>query len=362
MNTNQTQFFAGLKVVELASVLAGPAAGRFFAELGAEVIKLENKRTGGDVTRSWKLPSEPAGQTVSAYYASVNQGKKIRFADLGTPEGQTTLHGLLETADILLVNFKPGDELKFAVDYPTLAARYPKLIYGHITGYGKNDPRTAFDLVLQAETGFMSMNGTPESGPLKMPVALIDLLAAHQLKEGILVALLGRAQHAKGAYVHVSLFDTAVASLANQAANWLMAGHNPGLTGSLHPNIAPYGETFICADGRFIVVACGNDRQFAGFCAAANLQQLASANEYAVNSQRVKNRVELKKHFDPFFSQLPAAEILPLLEKNQVPAAIIQSVKEVLNTENAIQLTENQLIEEINTTAVRTIAFEITKT
>jgi crotonobetainyl-CoA:carnitine CoA-transferase CaiB-like acyl-CoA transferase len=362
MDNSQTHFFAGLKVVELASVLAGPAAGRFFAELGAEVVKLENPRTGGDVTRSWKLPSEPAGQSISAYYASVNQGKKIRFADLGTPEGQTTLHELLETADILLVNFKPGDDRKFAVDYESLAVRYPKLIYGHITGYGRDNVRTAFDLVLQAETGFMSMNGTPESGPLKMPVALIDILAAHQLKEGLLVALLGRAQHGKGAYVHVSLFDAAVASLANQASNWLMAGHNPQLTGSLHPNIAPYGETFACADGRFIVVACGNDRQFAGLCTAANLQQLALAKEYAINSERVKHRIALKKQFDSFFGQFPASENISLLDKNQVPAAIIKSVKEVLNTENTIQLTENQLIEETNTTAVRTIAFEITKT
>jgi crotonobetainyl-CoA:carnitine CoA-transferase CaiB-like acyl-CoA transferase len=162
--------------------------------------------------------------------------------------------------------------------------------------------------------------------------------------------------------VHVSLFDAAVASLANQASNWLMARHNPGLSGSLHPNIAPYGETFTCADGRFIVVACGNDRQFAGLCAAANLQQLASASEYAINSERVKHRFELKKQFDSFFRQFPASEIIRLLDKNQVPAAIISTVKEVFESEKSAHLTGKQTIEDSETSAVLTVAFKITKT
>lgn len=359
---NSSSYFTGLKVVELASVLAGPAVGRFFAELGADVIKIENPRTGGDVTRSWKLPSEPKESSISAYYASVNQGKKVVFTDLGTEEGQTTLHQLLASADLLLVNFKPGDDVKFNVSYPQLASRYPELIYGHITGYGIDDPRTAFDLVLQAETGFMSMNGTPESGPLKMPVALIDILAAHQLKEGVLVALLDRALHGRGAYVHVSLFDTAVASLANQATNWLMAGHNPGLTGSLHPNIAPYGETFKCGDGRYIVIAAGNDRQFGSLCTAAHLDHLSIAAAYNTNSERVKNRIELKKAFEPFFEQASAAERLELLKQNQVPAAIIQTTAEVLATDKSSHLIEKQEIGGQLSIAVKTAIFEITKT
>ncbi|MCU0435320.1 MAG: CoA transferase [Bacteroidia bacterium] len=359
---NTTSLLAGVKVVELATVLAGPAVGRFFAELGAEVVKIENPHTGGDVTRSWKLPSEPPAPSISAYYASVNQGKKVVFADLGSPEGQQTLHQLLADADVLLVNFKPGDDIKFGVSHAQLAARYPRLIYGHITGYGNQNPRTAFDLVLQAETGFMSMNGTPESGPLKMPVALIDLLAAHQLKEGILVALLQRAQHNRGSYVHVSLFDAAVASLANQAGNWLMAGHNPGLQGSLHPNIAPYGETFRCSDERYMVIAAGNDRQYAGLCQAAGLPHLATDPRFATNSQRVANRTALTAYFIPFFARQSAGEILPLLEQNQVPAAIIHTVAEVLEREESTHLIDNQNIENNPARAVKTVAFDLTIT
>ncbi|MCA6363847.1 MAG: CoA transferase [Bacteroidetes bacterium] len=359
---SNASLLAGLKVVELATVLAGPAVGRFFAELGAEVVKLENPRTGGDVTRSWKLPSEPPEHPFSAYYASVNQGKKVVFTDLGTDAGQQTLHNLLHEADVLLVNFKPGDDAKFGVGYTEIAARYPKLIYGHITGYGTNNPRTAFDLVLQAETGFMSMNGTPESGPLKMPVALIDLLAAHQLKEGILVALLQRMQHGRGSYVHVSLFDAAVASLANQAGNWLMAGHNPGLQGSLHPNIAPYGETFRCRDGRFIVIAAGNDRQYAGFCQTCQMPHLQTDPRFHTNSSRVANRAALVELVKPFFALHTAAEIIPLLEQNQVPAAIIQDVAEVMENEKTTHLIDHQSIENKNAHAVRTVVFNLTKT
>jgi crotonobetainyl-CoA:carnitine CoA-transferase CaiB-like acyl-CoA transferase len=359
---SNAQLLAGLKVVELATVLAGPAVGRFFAELGAEVVKLENPRTGGDVTRSWKLPAEPPEHPFSAYYASVNQGKKTVFADLSTPAGQQTLHALLHDADVLLVNFKPGDDAKFNVGYSEIAARYPKLIYGHITGYGTDDPRTAFDLVLQAETGFMSMNGTPESGPLKMPVALIDVLTAHQLKEGILVALLQRMQHGHGSYVHVSLFDAAVASLANQAGNWLMAAHNPGLQGSLHPNIAPYGETFCCSDRRFIVIAAGNDRQFAGFCHACQMPQLIADTRFLTNSSRVAHRTEMAALVKPFFAGHTAEEILSLLEQNQVPAAIIHTVAEVLENPGAAHLIDNQNIESYPAKAVRTVVFNLTKT
>lgn len=359
---SNSSLLAGLKVVELATVLAGPAVGRFFAELGAEVVKLENPHTGGDVTRSWKLPSEPPEHPFSAYYASVNQGKKTVFADLSTPAGQQILHTLLQEADVLLVNFKPGDDAKFGVGYTELAARYPKLIYGHITGYGTENQRTAFDLVLQAETGFMSMNGTPESGPLKMPVALIDVLTAHQLKEGILVALLQRMQHGRGSYVHVSLFDAAVSSLANQAGNWLVAAHNPGLKGSLHPNIAPYGETFCCSDGRYIVIAAGNDRQFAGFCKACQMPNLATEPRFLTNSSRVANRTALALLVMPFFARHTAAEILPLLEQNQVPAAIIHTVAEVLERPDTAHLIDSQTIEELPARAVRTVVFNLTKT
>src|ERR1041384_6818530 len=215
--------FKDLKVIELASVLAGPAVGMFFAELGADVLKIENPKNGGDITRQWKNASEKPGD-LSAYYASVNWGKSSVSLDISDEKGRRQLFAWLQNADVLIMNFKAGDAEKLGLDFPSLSARFPKLICGYLTGYGENDPRPAFDLVMQAETGFMSMNGTPESGPLKMPVAIIDIMAAHQLKEGLLTALFLRERSGKGSCVKVSLFDAAIASLANQASNFLMTG------------------------------------------------------------------------------------------------------------------------------------------
>lgn len=349
--------FAGLRVVELASVLAGPAVGRFFAELGAEIVKIENPHTGGDITRQWKLPSEDPNQPISAYYASVNQNKQTLFLDLNSAEGQAKVMEQLTQADIVLVNFKPGDAEKFKMDYGTLSQQFPQLIYGHITGYGPDDLRTAFDLVLQAETGFMSMNGTPDSGPLKMPVALIDILAAHQLKEGLLVALLHRLKTGKGGYVHVSLFDAAVASLANQASNWLMAGHLPQTQGSLHPNIAPYGETFRCADGRFIVLAVGNDRQFDALCKVIELPQLSNDNRFVTNRNRIANRATLALLLQTHFAKQRSMDLLKKLHEQQVPSARVNTLEDVFELNSAQKLVHSTEINGIPTRAARTTVF-----
>ncbi|MCX6296683.1 MAG: CoA transferase, partial [Bacteroidetes bacterium] len=215
MNT----IFKDLKVIELANVLAGPAVGMFFAELGAQVIKIENKSTNGDVTRSWKIAKEDQKINSSAYYASVNWNKKSMFLDLKDASDKSKIIELIKEADIVISNYKKGDDIKLGMDFETLKKTNPTLIYAHISGFGEENSRTAFDIVLQAETGFMFMNGTKESGPIKMPVALIDILAAHQLKEGVLVALIKRMQTGNGSKVSVSLYDSAIASLANQATN-----------------------------------------------------------------------------------------------------------------------------------------------
>ena len=193
--------FKNLKVIELANVLAGPAVGMFFAELGADVIKIENKTTNGDVTRSWKLTTENPNQKGSAYFASVNWNKKSLFLDLKDAFDKTKVLELIKDADIVIANYKKGDAEKLGMDYESLKKTNPKLIYAHISGFGEDSSRIAFDIVLQAETGFMFMNGTSESGPIKMPVALIDILAAHQLKEGVLVALIKRMQTNEGSKV-----------------------------------------------------------------------------------------------------------------------------------------------------------------
>ncbi|MBL4592911.1 MAG: CoA transferase, partial [Flavobacteriales bacterium] len=246
---------SNLKVIELASVLAGPDVGMFFAELGAKVIKVENKLLNGDVTRNWKSIDEDKNAKVSAYFSAVNWHKEYLFLNLKNKYDQEKVYDLIKEADIVIANFKPGDDIKLGMDYNTLKNYNSNLIYGEINGYGSNSKRAAYDVVLQAETGFMSMNGNESSGPIKMPIAMIDVLAAHQLKEGLLLALLKKEKTGKGSLVEVSLYDTALSSLKNQATNWLMNQFIPQLIGSLHPNIAPYGETFKTKDGKLLVLA-----------------------------------------------------------------------------------------------------------
>lgn len=352
--------FEQLTVVELASVLAGPAVGMFFAEMGAKVVKVENKYVGGDITRTWKLPDE-APDGLSAYYCSVNWQKEIIFADLLNPQDREQVYALLETADVIITNFKFGDDIKFDMDYDTLKQINPKLIYGQITAFGTQSDRVGFDVILQAESGFLFMNGTPDSGPVKMPVALIDLLAAHQLKEGILAALWQREKTGMGCRVHVSLLDAAVASLANQATNWLMCGHVPQPMGTLHPNIAPYGEVFTTADGLGLVLAVGSNKQFAALCQTLKLPHIADDVRFATNVDRVKNRVIL---YEILAAEIAVQERKSLLEKliaNQVPAGAIRTMQQVfeLPEAQALILTETTQSGQ-NTKRVKTAVFEIT--
>lgn len=348
-----------LTVIELASVLAGPAVGMFLAELGAKVIKVENP-DGGDVTRQWKLPTEDAQSEVSAYFSSVNYGKEYLSINLKTPEGKQQVLDLIATADIVLANFKAGDDVKLGLDYETLKALNPKLIYGSITGFGPNDSRTAFDVVLQAEAGLMYMNGTPESGPVKWPVAVVDLMAAHQLKEGILLALLQRERTGQGAKVSVSLYDAAVASLANQATNWLMAEHIPQRLGSLHPNIAPYGETLTCADGGQIVLAVGSNAQFENLCKTLGTTTLLTDQRYHTNSQRVVNRVSLLDTLQQAASTWQRDELLAALLAAQVPAGAIRNMQEVFAQPRAQALINSEPIAGVATQRPATAVFTIT--
>ncbi|TND08398.1 MAG: acyl CoA transferase/carnitine dehydratase [Bacteroidetes bacterium] len=355
-----SQFLKDLTVIELAGVLAGPSAGMFFAELGARVIKIENPETGGDVTRSWKLASEDPHSPVSAYYASVNWNKEVRFTNLKSESGKKEVYGLITSADIVITNFKTGDAEKMGFDAGSLFALNDKLIYAAISGFGPADRRSAFDLVLQAESGFMSMNGTQDSGPLKMPVAMIDILAAHQLKEGILVALLNRTKTGKGAQVHVSLFDAAVASLANQASNFLMTGTIPQRMGSLHPNIAPYGETFSCSDGREIVLAVGSDKQFAALCSLLGKKELANDPRFSANASRVVHRQALQDMLSGIFPATDSASWLKKLAEHEIPAGLIRNLAEVFDDESARKLILEAREQGTATRRVRSAIFSIT--
>lgn len=321
--------FSNLLVLELASVLAGPAVGMFFAELGATVIKVENPAGGGDVTRSWKLPGEAAESDISAYFSSVNWGKRSIGLDLTAPEGRSVAFDLVRRADIVIASYKPGDDRKLGLDYPALAEINPQLIYGQISGYGPDDPRTGYDAILQAACGFTYMNGEAGGQPVKMPVALIDLLAAHQLKEALLVGLIKRLTTGEGSAAHVSLLQAGIASLANQAANWLLAGHVPGRIGSEHPNIVPYGSIYRTADGKEIVLGVGNDAQFHRLCRVLKRPGLSDNPDYTTNPQRVRNRRQLHAELAEAIGAFPRDELIRLLNEQKVPAGGILSMPEV---------------------------------
>ncbi|MCB9191546.1 MAG: CoA transferase [Flavobacteriales bacterium] len=346
---------SGLKVLELASVLAGPAVGTFLAELGAEVIKIENPTTGGDVTRSWKLTTEDADSDLSGYFASVNYGKQHRFLDLKDADELAEVQQLARESDIIIANFRKGQAERFGLDFEALRQQNPKLIYGNITGFGAEESRPAFDVVLQAETGYMYMNGQPDSDPTKMPVALIDVLAAHQLKEAVLLALLEREKRGEGALVEVSLFDAAVSALTNQASNWLMNGHIPQRIGSLHPNIAPYGEILTTKDEKQIVLAIGSNAQFRALCEVLGLDELPDDPAFETNQLRVENRTVLHQQLQSNAAQLGCDDLMKqFLEKN-IPAGVIRNLKEVFQTEAASELVNT----EGETKRVSQIAFKI---
>jgi crotonobetainyl-CoA:carnitine CoA-transferase CaiB-like acyl-CoA transferase len=339
------ELFADLKVVELAGVLAGPAVGMFFAELGATVLKVENPSNNGDITRSWRLKTEEEnGQ--SAYYSSVNYNKTILWADLKKEDDFEMVLNHFASADVVISNFKPSSAKQLGLDAVALRKKFPKLIYAQISGYGIEDETPAFDVVLQAEAGFMFINGEADGKPLKMPIALIDVLAAHQLKEAILIALLQRSKTGLGSIVHISLYNAALSSLANQATNYLMGGEIPQRMGSLHPNIAPYGETFYTNDGKTIVLAVGNDKQFASLCKCLNIENVADFNLYKSNSLRVQNRTELGKILAEAISKFDSETLLTDLKNNNVPCGDIRSMNEVLNNETAEKLILEEILDD----------------
>ena len=324
-----SNIFSGLKVIELANVLAGPSVGAFFSELGATVIKIENRLTGGDVTRRWKLPTESAESDVSSYFSSVNWGKFSIGVDLRTEKGLEIVHSLIEKSDIVLASYKPGDAEKLKVDHDTLTRLSPGLIYAHITGYGTRNSRPGYDAIIQAESGFTYMNGEPDSGPVKMPVALMDVLAAHQVKEGILLALLHRERTGEGQYIEVSLIQAGAASLANQASNWLVGKTIPQRMGSDHPNIAPYGTIFKTMDGRDIVLAVGTDKQFSELCDLLGIPEIASDARFVSNAERVKHREELKTILQQFIVRILRDDFLEQLNEKNIPAGRVCNMEEV---------------------------------
>lgn len=349
---------AGLKVIELATVLAGPHVGMFFAELGAEVIKVENPKNP-DVTRSWKLPLEPVESPISAYFCSVNYKKNYLSIDLKTKEGHGELLDLIRTADIVLMNFKYGDQEKLKISDEILLQLNPKLIIGKISGFGDDSDRVAYDLILQAETGYMSMNGEPDGLPVKMPVALIDVLAAHHLKEGILVALLERMHTNRGRVVSVSLYDAAVSSLVNQASNYLMKRHIPQKMGSLHPNIAPYGEIFTTKDDKLVTFAIGSQQHYEQLVKCIGAKELINDKRFTNNQLRVENRTELQTELQKFIAQYFVQDLLEDMHALHIPCAEIKNLKQLFKQPEAQNLVRAERLHDKITKRVSSIAFKM---
>ncbi|MEC9186842.1 MAG: CaiB/BaiF CoA-transferase family protein [Bacteroidota bacterium] len=343
-----------LNILELSNVLAGPAVGMFFSELGANVVKIENKIAGGDITRKWKLANEKY-EAPSAYFCSVNYGKKHKFLDFNNQKDMVLLKNYIKKSDVVITNFKHGDSKRFQLSYNDCKTINPKVIYAHIGGFKSNPKRVAFDVVLQAETGFLSMCGT-QNEFAKMPVALIDVLAAHQIKEGILIALLKREKTGKGCHIKTTLEETAIASLMNQSSNYLMAEHNPKKLGTLHPNIAPYGDIINSMDGTKLILAIGTDKQFVSFC---ELIKLNANIDFNTNQKRVTKREELMKIINDKTSVLKSSWLLENCHNRHIPIGKIKTVGEVMQEKIAQQMILEEMVDGFPTKRIKTNSFEL---
>ncbi|WP_375569259.1 CaiB/BaiF CoA-transferase family protein [Ahrensia marina] len=320
----------GLKVIELARILAGPWAGQALADLGAEVIKVEGPK--GDDTRAWGPPFiQQDDDTSAAYYYACNRGKTSVFADFKTDAGKQTVLDLIDSADIVIENFKVGTLAKFGLDYESLSKRNRRLIYCSITGFGQTGPyaqRAGYDFMIQGMSGLMSITGEEGGGPQKTGVAISDLVTGLYSGMGILAAVEQRHRTGRGQHIDMSLFDCSVALLANQTMNYLASGISPGRLGNAHPNIAPY-QTFETKDGH-INIAVGNDDQFARCCIVLGLQGLPDDERFSTNAARVANRTALIDCMRRATREHSSDGLLALLEQATVPAGPINTVGEAL--------------------------------
>ncbi|PID35724.1 MAG: CoA transferase [Rhodobacterales bacterium] len=316
----------GLKVVELARILAGPWIGQALADLGAEVVKIESP--SGDDTRTWGPPFiERDGDKSAAYYYAANRGKTCLVADFRSEEGRAKVLKLISEADIVIENFKVGGLAKYGLDYDSVKAANPRLIYCSITGFGQDGPyaeRAGYDFLLQGMSGLMSITGEPGREPQKVGVAVSDVVTGLYGTIGIMAALEQRHRTGRGQHIDMSLLDCTMAMLANQNMNFLATGESPTRRGNAHPNIAPY-QVVATQDGH-IILAVGNDGQFRRFCEVVNRPDLRDAPEYATNQLRVANREALTAEVERETGQWTSAALLAALEAATVPAGPINAI------------------------------------
>ena len=319
----------GIRVVELARILAGPWAGQTLADLGADVVKVEAPE--GDDTRRWGPPFlERDGERSAAYFHAANRGKRSVVADFATPEGQALVRRLVADADVVIENFKVGGLAKYGLDWPSLAVVNPRLIYCSITGFGQTGPyarRAGYDFIIQGMAGLMSVTGDEGGRPQKAGVAVADVFTGVYAATAILAALVQRGRTGAGQQIDMALMDVATGILANQAMNYLATGVAPGRMGNAHPNLAPYA-VFDCADG-WIILAVGNDGQFARLCGLLGLEGLGRAPDYATNADRVANRAALTATLTAATKGWTRAALLAACEAAGVPAGPINDLAEV---------------------------------
>ncbi|RUU78758.1 CaiB/BaiF CoA-transferase family protein [Mesorhizobium sp. M7A.F.Ca.MR.362.00.0.0] len=319
----------GVRVVELARILAGPWAGQLLADLGADVIKVESP-DGGDDTRKWGPPFVMGkdGENLSAaYYHSCNRGKRSIAIDFSTPEGAETVRRLVATSDVLIENFKLGGLKKYGLDYDSLRQINPRLVYCSITGFGQDGPyapRAGYDFIIQAMAGMMSITGEVGREPQKAGVAISDIFTGLYSVIAIQAALRHAEQTGEGQHVDMALFDTQISALGNQNLNYLVSGQSPVQMGNAHMNIAPY-EVVPVRDGH-IILAIGNDGQFAKFCAAVGLDDLPANPDFATNPARVANRVKLRERMIEALKSFDRDPLLAKLEAASVPASPINTI------------------------------------
>jgi crotonobetainyl-CoA:carnitine CoA-transferase CaiB-like acyl-CoA transferase len=319
----------GIKVLELARILAGPWCGQTLADLGADVIKVESPE--GDDTRKWGPPYiDKDGEKSAAYFHAANRGKRSVIADFTTDEGRALVLKLAAQSDVLIENFKLDGLRKYGLDYQSLKAVNPRLIYCSITGFGQDGPyapRAGYDFMIQGMGGIMDLTGEPDQEPQKIGVAFADIFTGLYSVIAIQAALIAREKTGQGQQIDMSLFDCMTGVLANQAMNYLASGKVPKRLGNAHPNIAPY-QTFPVADGH-LIVACGNDAQFARLVAILGLPEFAEDERFTTNAARVANRIELSEAMEVKTREWQRDDLLAALEKAGVPAGPINSVADV---------------------------------
>lgn len=328
-----------IRVLDMSRILAGPWAGQTFADMGAEVIKIERPGVGDD-TRSWGPPfmSDKDGNETdeAAYFLAANRGKKSVTVDITKPEGQALIKQLAAECDVLLENYKVGGLAKYGLDYDSLKETHPRLVYCSITGFGQTGPyssRAGYDFLIQAMGGLMSVTGEsedkPGGGPQKVGVALSDILTGLYTTIGALSALAYRDKTGRGQHVDMALLDVTIAAMANQAMNYLIAGKAPTMMGNAHPNIVPY-EAYKAAD-HYIILAVGNDGQYRRFCEAAGRRDLADDVRFATNRGRVENRAVLGPILNEIIAAKPRTFWLEELEKVGVPCGPINNLEQVFD-------------------------------